>query len=75
MPRRSRTARAQASVQATVWVPGLVLVMAQVREPALVLARAPGPRRVNSMAPLALTNRRQRMLPRSAQTPQTEELT
>jgi hypothetical protein len=83
MPRCSRVAQVQvsaqalgpASVQAPVWVPGLVLVMAKVREPALVLAREPGPRLVGSMAPLALTNRRQRMLPRSAQTPQAEELT
>ena len=58
-----------ASVQASVWAQALVLVMAQVPEPTQVLAREPGPRRV------VLTSRRQRMLPRSAQTPQAEELT
>ena len=64
-----------ASVQASVWAQALVLVMAQVPEPTQVLAREPGPRRGGSMAPLVLTSRRQRMLPRSAQTPQAEELT
>src|SRR5262249_55503156 len=91
MRRRSRVAPVLVSVQesepASAWAPEPAWVLAQVREPAPVSVQEPAPARelvavpalepplAESMAPVALTNRKRRSLPQAARAPQREELT